>query len=116
MDVNELVCESTICAGVLGRGDEYLLVRLDADFYVRQYAVQKAIERGLFYCGAFGWANGRMRVALESDPDTLKPMRLAVFAFAAMVGAPAPTAAPEANYGDTAGWLERLYSLPDTRA
>ena len=115
MDVHELVCESTICAGVLGRGDEYILIRLDADFDVKQGAVQDAIARGLFYCGALGWGNGKMRVALEPDADTLKPMRLAVFAFATMVGAPAPTAAPEADYGDTADWLKRLYALPDTR-
>lgn len=115
MDVHDLVCESTICAGVLGRGEEWVLIRLDADFEVKQEAVQDAVARGLFYCGTFGWGNGKMRAALEPDPDTLKPMRLAVFAFAAMVSAPAP-AAPEADYGDTADWLERLHSLPDTRA
>ena len=54
MDVHELVSESTICAGVLGRGEEYILIRLDEDFDAKQEAVRDAVAHGLFYCGTLG--------------------------------------------------------------
>ena len=118
MDHEQLASESAICAGVLGRGDEFVLIRIDEDYPGKQEDIECALSRGLSYCGALGWSrDGKMSAALESDPDTLLPMRLAAFAFAALIqqiGSGAASA-PEVDHGDSTEWLERLHALPDTR-
>ena len=117
MDVHDLVKGSKVLAGVLGNGDEFLLVRLDKDYPSRQADIDCAIARGLFYCGVLSWDGSKMAAALEPDPDTLKPMRLATEGFGVLCGrieAQESEAAKNAQ-GDSLAWLERLQGLTDPR-
>lgn len=119
MDTHEQIAfESEICAGVLGRAGEFVLIRLDQDEAGKQEALEGALSRGFVYCGVLGLKNGTAAVQSEPDPDALYTMMRASLAFGQFVAErigvpPQEPAAPET--GDAAEWLARLASLPDTR-
>ncbi len=121
MDIYELVSQSTITAAVLGNGEDFLLVRVDKDYPGKDRDVERAVARGLFYCGTLGWNGSEMSVALEPDPDTLQPMRLAAEGFGVLVArlttpqSPAESEPEVVQAGDSVGWCEKLYALPDAR-
>lgn len=111
MDAHETIaCDSEICAAVVGRSGDFVLIRLDIEEAGKQAALEGAIRRGFGYCGVLGLKSGKAAVAFESDPDSLYTMMLASFAFAEVVAGQV-----RAKQGDAADWLTRLHRLPDSR-
>ncbi len=111
--VEQLVFESEICVGVLGKaGGDFILVPLMKDGPI-DGAVTDAAERGYSYCGVLGIVNGVPGAKCEpdADADSILCCLLGSLAFARMVCdriKPAPK-------GDAVEWLTKLHGLADTR-
>lgn len=65
MDAQEqLVFESEISVAVLGRGAEFVLIRLNGE--IDEDATVRAAEKGYRYCGCLGVKDGGPRRALRA--------------------------------------------------
>lgn len=108
LDVEErLVWESEVSVAVLGRGKDFVLIRLDVN---QSDATALARSRGFFYCGALGIRDGQPSAEC-SCPDAAFTMMHAALSFAqemAMAGRLRPK-------DDSAAWCERLHALEDPR-
>jgi hypothetical protein len=109
MDAHEqLAFDSEICMGVLGRGGDFVLVRLAP---IDEEATAAALAKGFVYCGVLGVKDGQAKC--EPHPDAVYTMMLAGLEFARLV---AERLRPEAQpKGDGVAWIASLYQLPDTR-
>jgi hypothetical protein len=104
--VERLVCESEVSVAVLGRGRDFMLIRLDGDGELDPIELAEARSRGFFYAGALGITDGQPTVEW-SDPDAAFVMVRAALAFAqemAVAGRLRPK-------DDSAAWCERLHAL-----
>jgi hypothetical protein len=101
--------ESEISVAVLGKGGDFVLIRLDGE--IDASATDAALARGFSYCGVMGVKNGQASVRCEPNPDAAVTMLHAALAFGTQV---AERLRPQPE-GDGVEWLERLYQLPDTR-
>jgi len=110
MDATEqLVFDSDIAVGVLGKGGDFVLVPLDGAI---EAAMEAAVLRGWNYCGCYAVTKtGQPGVRCEPDPDSIFTMMYAALAFAQLV---AERLRPKPK-GDGVEWIEALYRLPDTR-
>jgi hypothetical protein len=107
MDATEkLVSQSATSAAVLGSGDDFLLVPLEGGT-LPVASVEIAKARGYFYCGVLCVVNGHVEI---EGPQEFRPILLrAAVPFAEYVVA-------KKRAGDAVDWLEKLHSLPDSRA
>ena len=112
MDATEqLVFESEICVGVLGKaGGDFILVPLK-DGPVDGTVTDAAIERGYRYCGVLGIVNGVPGAKCEPDPDSILCCLLASLAFARMV---CDRIKPAAK-GDFDEFMARMWALEAPR-
>jgi hypothetical protein len=105
----QMAFESEFCCGVLGRGQEFLLVDLNGPI---QDFMEAAREKNYAYCGVLGVERGEAGVRCEPGADAAFTMLHASLAFAKLAAArlmPTPK-------GDGVEWLDALYRLPDTRS
>ena len=109
----QLITNSPLSVAVLGAGEDYVLIRLDADGYpIDEASVEEAKGRGFDYCGLLAIKDGRAGVRIvEGNPGAIYTMLFAGLAFAHLV-ADRPQSPPT---GDAEDWLSRLFGLPDTR-
>jgi hypothetical protein len=98
-----------LSVGVLGRGEDFLLVNLN-DVPLPESVAADARSRNLFYCGALLVTDGVVSAETVSDPDAAVPMLHAALALAKQV-------AGKADDGGAGwvSWLQNLWELPDTR-
>src|SRR5258708_38538898 len=107
--MEQLVFDSEISVAVMGRGGEFVIVRIDGG--IDEAATEEAVRKGYAYCGCLGIKDGVPGAKCESNPDAIYTCLLASLAFARMVCErlkPPPK-------GDGVEWLTRLFVLPDTR-
>jgi hypothetical protein len=106
-----LACESDFCCGVLGRGDEFLLV--DVASPLDDVTAKIASEKGFFYCGCLGVVRGEMGAMCASclDVDCMRIMLRASARFAVLVW---EWQGPQSK-GDDVVWLDALFRLSDKR-
>jgi hypothetical protein len=97
----QLVWESKVSAAVLGRGNEFVLIRLDGSDLA---ALAEARSRDFIYCGALGIIDGQP-CAECSCPD-------AAFTMIAQEMAVEGRLRPK---DDSVQWLTRLWELPDLK-
>jgi hypothetical protein len=115
----QLTNHSLLSVGVLGNGEDFILVRLDDegdpqdshDFYA---AMEVAEERGFLYCGVIAYKDGktgaRYAPGITDNAEVALPMFLAARAFERLLAEhlqPQPAVTTE--------WLTQLFQLPDTR-
>ncbi len=113
MDAMErLTWDADIAVGVLGRGGEFLLVPLTEPGKISEAVTDDARRRGFRFCGVVAVTNGQASAQWEPYPDAIHTMLHAALAFAQEV---ADRLKPKQAQGDAVDWLERLWSLPDTR-
>jgi hypothetical protein len=109
---HQLIFESQISVGVLGKGEDFVLIPLRGDGTPFDEAeVDAARDRGLEYCGVLGLKDGVPGAKCEPNPDCIYTMMHAGLAFAQLV---ADKLRPKPK-GDAVDWLTRLFELPDTR-
>jgi hypothetical protein len=109
-----IACHGQVVVAILGNEvtRDFELIDLAAC----PLAPDKAAEytaRGLGYCGTLGFVCGQFRSALavSLDDATVSALAQAYLDFVfTKLAAPAPLPA-----GDSAGWLDRLFNLPDMR-
>jgi hypothetical protein len=110
MDAHEtLVFDSEISVAVMGRGGEFVLIRLDGG--IDEAATEDAARKGYAYCGVLGVKDGQAGAKCEPNPDAIYTCLLASLAFAQLVA----DRLKQKPKGDGAEWLARLFELPDTR-
>ena len=110
MDIQEqLVFDSEISVAVLGKGRDFVLIRLDGK--VDEAAMEEAKSKDYAYCGVLGVKDGQAGAKCEPNPDAAYTMMHAALAFAQQVNERLTSRA----MGDSAEWLTRLFELPDTR-
>jgi hypothetical protein len=110
MDAHEtLVFDSEISVAVLGRGAEFVLIRLNGE--IDDATTVRAIERGFRYCGCLGVKDGVPGVRCEPDADALFTMCFAGLEFAVMVAERLKQKAK----GEGVEWLTALFALEDPR-
>ncbi len=107
----KLVFESEMAAGVLGKGEDFVLVHFnDKPFDTAQLAEAKA--RGFAWCGVLGLCNGVPQARVSPDnPEAIYTMCFAGLAYAHLV---AEHLRPQPK-SDAVEWLSRLHALPDAR-
>jgi len=110
MDAQEqLILESEIAMGVLGKGDEFILVPLDGPI---EAATMVAVARGFVYSGTFTVTkHGESAALFEPDLESAHVMLCASFAFARLI---ADRLRPQSK-DDFAQFAERMWSLEDPR-
>ncbi len=109
--LEKLVWDADDAVGVLGRGEDYVLVPLDGQGPIPQEAIDDANRRGFRFCGVLAIMNGQAAAKCEADPDAVGVMMLAAIGFAQQA-AEKLKAKPK---DEGAEWLRRLWELPDTR-
>lgn len=112
---DQLVCESEISVAVVGKGGEFVLIRLDENGDGDEALITEAAMKGYAYCGVFGAKNGEVGAKCQPYPDAAYTMLRAAHAFARIVVAHAfaQQAARLTPKDDSARWLTRLTALPD---
>jgi hypothetical protein len=105
--VEKMAFDSELCAAVLGKGPEFMLIFLDLPLDGSVTAM--AHEKGYAYCGILAVINGEAMVECEPNPAAVFTVLKASLKFAQKVADKL-----WAKNRDT-DWLERLYALPDTR-
>jgi hypothetical protein len=110
-DQKQLILEAEFSAVVLGRGEEFVIVRLQCND--DDTAGQEAIAQGMRYCGVLAVKDGIPTAEVESDPGAIYTMCFASLAFARMVVDRLHEPQPR---GDAEEWLGRLFQIPDHRA
>jgi len=109
----KLAATAEICAVVLGRGGDYVLVRIDGDAPVDTALTATAAAKGFAYCGTLGIVDGKPAAECEPNMDAAFTCTMAAFEFARMA---APqirmTAVAEDDFRQFA---ESLWSLTDPR-
>jgi hypothetical protein len=110
----QLIIESKICAGVLGRGEDFILIRLNDGEPLDQALVEDVVARGYRYVGVLGLKDGRPLVQLAPEnPEAVYTMSFAALAWVHSIAEHLrPQPQPQ---GDGVAWLEALHQLPDTR-
>jgi hypothetical protein len=108
---DKLVFESEMAAGVLGRGEDFILVHLN-DKPLDAAVLAEATAKGFAWCGVLGLLNGKPEVQLSPEnPEAARTMCFAGLAFAHII---ADHMRPQ-NPGDAVDWLTRLHALRDAR-
>jgi hypothetical protein len=108
MDATEqLVFDSEICVGVLGNGRDFVLIRIGDVDPLDQPAIEAAIAKGYFYCGALGLKNGEAAAQCEPHLDCISTMMHAGLAFAHLVADRLREQQPK---GDGAEFLAQLFA------
>jgi hypothetical protein len=104
---NQLIVETAQSGGtvyvVLGNGPDVRLIPITEE--IDREALERDRANGMRYAGVLGMLNGRPKIALGPDAGSqeLEALR---YAAAVLV---------TEKFGDSIGWLDRLFSLPDTR-
>ena len=107
-DQRQLILVSELSAIVLGRGDRFVIIRLQCDD--DDAAGQEAITEGMRFCGILALRGGEPVAAVEYDnPTAIYTMMCAGLRFAHLVEG---RAQPK---GDGAEFLSRLFALDDPR-
>jgi hypothetical protein len=106
-----LAFESNFCCGVLGRGDEFLLVNVASP--LDDATAKIASEKGFYYCGCLGVVRGEMGAVCASglDVDRMRIMLRASARFAVLVW----ERPGRQSKSDDLAWLDALFLLPDKR-
>ncbi len=115
MDAHEqLTVESEACFAVVGKGEDFLLIRLDDGVPLDDATTARAHQGGFAYCGVFGIKNGEIcfRIARENR-GAVYTMMFASVAFVRQA-ADRLTAIPKSK-GDSVEWLTGLFDLVDAR-
>jgi hypothetical protein len=109
----QLVIESEISFAVVGKGENFILVRLDSEGApLDEAAIENARERDFAYCGVLGVKDGNVGVQFAPDnPTALYTMMFAGLAFAHEV---ADRLRPQPK-GDAVEWLKALFAMKDSR-
>jgi len=94
---------------VLGRGESYLLVDLDAP--LPQEVMDDAARRGYAFCGVLGIIGGKATAKCERDPQAACTMLHAALGFVALT-ADRLRSKPKDGF---AAWMQRIMELPDAR-
>jgi hypothetical protein len=97
--------------GVLGRGEEYVLVPLNDEAPIPDAVMDDAHRRGFKFCGVLCVIEGRAAAKCEPDLEAVGTMVLAAIGFAHQVA----DKLKHQQRGDGVNWLRRLWTLPDTR-
>src|SRR5258708_13337164 len=105
--MEQLVFDSEISVAVMGRGGEFVLVRLDGG--IDETATEEAARKGYAYCGCLGIKDGVPGAKCEPDPDCVYTMMHAGLAFAQLVA----DRLKQKPKGDGVECLTRLFALPD---
>jgi len=104
----QLVWDSEISVVVLGKGTEFVLVPLGEPGPIPKEITEDAKRRGLRFCGVLGrFKDGSAGMECEPDVESMSVMARACFGFAGLL---------ERQTGDSAEWLKKLWTLPDTRS
>jgi hypothetical protein len=102
----ELILTSELSALVFGRGEDFVLFRLDKEEQ-DETIHQQIAERRLNFCGVFGFRNGEAIALLATDnPSAAYPACFAGLAFARIVADRL-----KEPRGDGVEWLERLWRM-----
>ena len=114
MDAHEMIAgHAEISAGVLCNDRaEFVLCPLDCEGNpLSEEHVQEARSKNFFYCGCLGYVNGAFGYKAEPGPLCALAMLQASLAFAQYVA----SRLQQAKTDDSAAWLQKLYSLEDSR-
>jgi hypothetical protein len=103
----QLVFDSEISVAVLGKGEEFILVRLGKGL---DDTSADAMDNGYSYAGVIGIKDGVPGVQCEPDPASMRVMVLAGLAFAGMI------AEQLKQHQMSTDFCERLFALPDPRS
>jgi hypothetical protein len=111
-DQKQLILESEFSAIVLGRGEEFVIVRLQCDD--DDATGHEAIAQGLRFCGVLAMRDGAPVAKVEpSNPGAIYTMMFAGLRFAHMV---VERERPRTRTkGDSVDFLSRLFALDDPR-
>lgn len=107
----EFVLESELAVGVLGNGEDFVLVHLN-DAPLDASVLAQATAKGFAWCGVMGIRHGKPEVRISPDnAEAVYTMCFAGLAYAHLV---AEHFKPQPKT-DAVEWLTRLHALPDTR-
>lgn len=109
----QLAWDAKVVAVILGNGREFELIDLNAP-RMREQRAHELRQKDFAFIGVIGIVNGRSRVALEVPLDD-KSISAVSQAFLQRIGGSIQRIEDAVNLGDSAPWLQRLYSLPDIR-
>lgn len=105
----QLVWDSEVSVAVIGKGGEFVLIRLDENGEGDEALIVEALKKDYAYCGVLGVKNGQAGAKCQPNPDAVYTMMHAGLAFAQeMAGRLKPK-------DDSEQWLWRLWSLKDPR-
>jgi hypothetical protein len=109
----QLILESDLSVIVMGKGEEFIIVRLDGTDEYDEITKAEIAAKGYSFCGVLGLKDGQPCASCNSRGDlaVVHLMMLAGMTFAHVVVDRLKDQAKR----ESASWLERLYSLPDTR-
>jgi hypothetical protein len=110
MDAHEtLVVESEISVAVMGRDEDFVLIRLQGE--IGEDLTSQGREKGYAYCGVLGVKGGQAGAKCAPNPDAVYTMMRAALGFAQLFA----DRLKQKSQGDAVGWLTALFGLPDTR-
>jgi hypothetical protein len=105
----QLVCDAEISCAVIGKGGDFVLIRLDENSEGDQALTEEAAKKGYAFCGVLGVKDGQAGAKCQPEPDAVYTMMCAALTFAQYV------AAQLKPKDDSAAWCERLHILQDPR-
>jgi hypothetical protein len=108
MEYNGVLIGSEVCAAVMGRGADFLLIDLYGDI---EPGRAEAARRGFVYCGLLAIKDGTPSARCEPSPDCVPPMLAAAVVFAQIH---ADELGPKPS-DDSEAWCFRLFALEDPR-
>ena len=106
--MEQIVSECELCAAVLGKDGEFVLVPLGESGPLPDATVQLVKERGYLFAGVMGY-DGQVRVQAVMTRAAADTLKLACGAFARYL---THKLRPQQDSGE---WLERLWELNDER-
>ncbi len=112
--VTSVIRGSRFVCLVFGVGRNFMLVPV-CDLPIGDECRGIMARCGYVFAGICSYRDGQPVVAYEPFQESFFTMLCAADAYGAFVAAQLKQEEPETTSTDGAGWLERLYQLPDTR-
>lgn len=109
-----LVSAGDMAVAVVGRGENFALIRMDGDINAAIEAARAEAEKKgqeYIFCGVMGMVNGIATARREPGLDAMRVVEAAFLSYARMV----VDELKVRQRDDSLEWLEDLYALPDTR-
>ena len=106
-----LVSKGDLAVAVVGREEDFRLIRLDGDLDAAIAEARTEGCNGYFFAGVFAVVNGQAIANCEPGLNAHRVMLAAVFEYARQV----TDRLKQQHAGDAVEWLNRLHSIEDPR-